>query len=308
MSVHRNDEIEELWGESLPPRKRNWLWLCLKYYPQMRPRATRGSQGEQFLPINWSPPGFIHGNTEHELLFLLKHYSQSDPTIFNPIPSLKSEQVFIRESEFDWIGDDARKLRLCVNWVQANLGVFVPDAQARFGDRDYLICIFDTLAPPILEKQQNLSDLKSSWEIYSSQTFYLGWFKSDDEGERCKFAWECLSKRPSLRWKMGFSQFSNATDVQFFFDNLAASDDEKRSHVDHVKKLWSQKKYRERQDRKNVKQYNFVFTGDTNRDLNKLAKQLGVSRTEVLVQLIYCAAKYGMPLGPMSPPPSTIAR
>lgn len=242
---------------------------------------------------------FHGGDIEFELKMLVGMHATS-------IPSLRLERTFNQLADFDWIDEhDARQLHWLINRIHKGLNLEVPDARARLSDRDYFICLVDLVGQPVLNKKHHLSTLHGSWLAHLKDTSYLNWFGNDDDLGRCEFAWQTLESRLEstladsiqLNPIIGreFRIYAGGVGLKCYFDSLQASDFEKKSHVDHVKKLWNQRKYREKQQKNNVRQRNFVLADTTIKNLDKLAKEHGVSRTEALERLIELAAKYGMP-------------
>lgn len=282
------DEIDTLWGEPLSQRARNWLWLCLRYYPTQRPSANLSPDESQINPLVGLPNGCPSGKRDVELGFLLMYYQAH-------IPWLKREQSFLKDEDLEWIKDSQRQFAWLMNKEQMALRVLPLGGQAYLNSRDYYICIIDAVTASLEQKYTHIQSLKFEWEKLLADSSYLNWFSGPEELERCQFAWEILPKIKGMTVWMLPKIFSSAIEVQIYFDGLNVVNVEKKSFVDSIRRSWNQKKYREKQEKKNVKQYNFVFAGDTNRNLDKIANQLGVSRTAVLEQLIKYAAKYGMP-------------
>ncbi|NKF94859.1 hypothetical protein GO290_01930 [Ralstonia solanacearum] len=267
--------------------------MCLKYFSLSRP--TQYWQN----PVNpTAPPPLWEGDFDSELEQLL----MTRPAA---ILMLRTGRAFNQITDFDWINKDIRQLNWLIDHVTKGLNLDIPDARAKFSDRDYFICLIDLIALPVVDKRHYLSGLHRSWMDHLKNTSYLNWFSGDDEPERCDFSWKILDSRlkstllDSIQLDpivgQEFRKYPGGVGLKCYFDSLQASDYEKKSHVDHIKKLWSQKKYREKLEKNKVRQRNFVLSDATMKNLDKLAKGLGMSRTEALERLITLAARHGMP-------------
>ncbi|MGG1945927.1 hypothetical protein AB1286_14090 [Trinickia sp. NRRL B-1857] len=288
--------VEKLWQGHLSPRERNWLWICLKFFPTVRPNRLDTYPGERVVPMSITPSSFTEEGQFGEMYQLL---SRNNAAI-NP---LKIEKIFNSQDDFAWIENDIRQLRWLIEQIQRALNFGIPDARARLGDRDYFICLLDVATVPLHVKKGYLEQLRRIWLENLKTTSYLNWF-DDEEFERCEFAFQSLAPRMMGYLGFGPDKFSSGTEIKSYFDFLQISSYEKKSHIDHVKKLWSQKVYRKRLEKAKVRQRNFVLPETTIKSLENVAKKAGLSRTKVLEQLIYFADKYGMPAeqSPVPPP------
>lgn len=270
--------------------------MCLKYFSLGRPLQFREN-----MVMPTAPPPLLEGDVDFELEQLL----MARPAA---IPMLRVGRDLNQAGDFDWIQNDIRQLIWLIDRVHKGLNLDAPDAQAKFTARDYLICLIDLVALPVVDKRGYLSNLHQSWLRHLRDTSYLNWFSTDDDPDRCDFAWQIFDSR--LKYTLldsiqldpvvgqEFRKFEGGVGLKCYFDSLQLSNYEKKSHVDHVKKLWSQKKYREKQVKNKVRQRNFVLSDATMKNLDKLAKGLDVSRTEALERLIELAARHGMPGAP----------
>jgi len=230
----------------------------------------------------------VDSDIDAELEQLLRHQAIS-------ISEIRAGRHLNKIEDFDWVSMDDRQLDWLIKHAQLWLKIKIPDAEARLNKRDYFICLIDLAFLPILEKRNYLSALHQSWLSHLKDTSYLNWFFGDDEMARCDFAWQILDSRLGSMIGQEFKKYPGGAGVKCYFDSLQASEYEKRNHIDHIKKLWSQKKYREKLEKNKVRQRNFVLADATIKSLDKLARELGVSRTEALERLIELAARHGMP-------------
>lgn len=216
------------------------------------------------------------------------------------IPMLRAGRCFTQDADFDWITDNARQLYWLINALHSALKFEIGDARARFSSRDYYICLVDLVMQPIADKLHYIKQQQQLWAGHLRSTSYLDWFSDDIDEERHAFSWKALESRlapamPFFRWGDADTwRQKGGVGLKCFFDSLRISDHEKKSHVDHIRKLWSQRKYREKLEKNKVRQRNFVLSDTTMADLDKLAKQLGISRTETLERLIELATKQGI--------------
>ncbi|MGZ2744444.1 hypothetical protein [Burkholderia stagnalis] len=285
------DKIEELWGELPLPRERIWLWMRLKYFFDSRPAPTIRLDVPVVEAITQAKSLIEDGDIDTELEQLLKQRATF-------ISTVRRGRHFNQIEEFDWVSLDYRQLYWMIRRIHNWLGISVPEAEARLSKRDYLICLMDLAPLSTLDKKNYLSRLHQSWLTHLKDTSHLNWFSGDDEIARCDFAWQIIDSRLGTMIGQEFKKYPGSTGVKCYFDSLLVSEYEKKSHVDHVKKLWGQRKYREKLEKNKVRQRNFVLSDVTIKNLDKLAKELRVSRTEALERLIELAAKHGMPSAP----------
>ncbi|EON11357.1 hypothetical protein [Pandoraea sp. SD6-2] len=166
---------------------------------------------------------------------------------------------------------------------------------------------------PIADKRNYLQQRQQLWMEHLKRTSYLDWFGDEMDLEQQVFSWKVLESRLmptsflSLQSTSDIWKQKGGIGLKCYFDTLQVSNYEKKSHVEHIRKLWSQRKYREKLEKNKVRQRNFVLSDATMVDLDTLAKKLGISRTETLERLIELAARYGLPgarVMPHTPPAS----
>lgn len=273
--------------------------MYLKFFRNGLPNQFLHFSNSSAIQTVKSEGQFLGGDIEFELEKLLQIHASL-------IPTMQLGRLFIQLEDFDWINEgDVRQLHWLTDCVHVSLNFEVPEARARLSDRNYLICLLDLVALPVLEKRNYLFSLHQAWIGHLKNTSYLNWFSDEDELERCDFAWEVLESRLGSNLLNSFQSFPVAgqefrkyqgdVGLKCYFDFLRISDLEKKFHVDHIRKLWNQRKYRERQEKNKVRQRNFVLSDTTIKNLDKLAKGLGISRTEALERLIELATKHGLP-------------
>lgn len=280
--------IVELWGELPSQRERRWLWMWLKYFFPGRPIQSIQRGALLIESVTQIKSLILDGDIDAELEQLLRQHSAS-------IPTLHEGRIFNQTTDFDWVEEDNRQLCWLIDCIHIWMGIRIPDAEARLSKRDYFICLMDLVLLSALDKRNYLSQLHQSWLRHLKDTSYLNWFFGTDEGARCDFAWQILDSRLGSMIGQEFKKYPGGAGVKCYFDSLQASEYEKRNHIDHIKKLWGQKKYREKLEKNKVRQRNFVLADATIKNLDKLARELGVSRTEALERLIELAARHGMP-------------
>lgn len=290
--------IADYWGEMPSSRERRWLWAWLKYFFPGRPVLLMRLSASPIESIVHVKSPLLDGDIDFELEQMLRGHAAS-------IQTLHAGRFFNRTEDFDWIGTDDRQLCWLIYRTRNFLKLEIPDAEARFSKRDYFICLMDLILGSLLDKKNHLATLHQSWLRHLQDTSYLNWFSDDDEPGRCDFAWQVLDTRMQYTLSdsiqinpvigQEFRKYPGGTGLKSYFDSLQVSDFEKQSHVAHIKKLWSQRKYRKKQEKNKIRQRNFVLPDATIKDLDKLAKGLGVSRTQVLERLIDLAVRHGMP-------------
>jgi hypothetical protein len=284
------ERISELWGDSPSEREKRWLWMYLKFFCDSRPQPSM-ALGMPFVETILQPKVRIFdGDIDAELEQMLRLPGTN-------MPGIKAGRFFIQADKFEWIESGGRQLLWLTDRVHNWLRVRIPDAEARFSGLDYLICLMDLPLMSILDKTNRLSQFHQEWLRHSKSTAYLNWFDDGDELARCHFAWEVLDSRLGSMISWEYKKTAGGAGLKCYFDALQLSEYEKKSHVAHIKKLWSQRRYRANQEKSKVRQRNFVLSDATMKGLDKLADQLSVSRTEALVRLIEGAVRHGMPGG-----------
>lgn len=296
--------ISKLWGSNPSEREQRWLWLRLKHFAYFVPTAFWQMQGTPSFVVPSIDIAITTGGIESELLQLLEKYKST-------IPKFRASRCFTQDIDFDWVTDDVRQLNWLINSLHSALNFEITDARARFSDREYFICLIDLVMLPIADKRTYLLQQQQSWARHLRNTSYLNWLGDNVDPERNAFSWKILESRIILAPMV--SQWSNpdiwkqkgGMGLKCYFDTLQISDYEKKSHIDHIRKLWSQRKYREKLEKNKVRQRNFVLSDTTMADLDKLAKKLGTSRTEALERLIEMTTRYGLPGAQATPNTST---
>lgn len=263
------------------------MWMSFKYFPYGPP------------PSFAEPVISDFANREIGDIYLeLEMFLASPPSSF---ARLKAARDLVPWEDFEWIkGKNIRQLCWAIDHIHKEFKFTIATARAKLGDHDYFICLIDILS--IYQKRAFLSNLSEKWAVHLRDTSYLNWFSDEDESERCELAWNALKSRlaPLTNQKIlgqSYRKYSGSVGIKCFFDSLEMSAHEKKSHADHVKRIWSQQKYRLKLKKEKVRQRNFVLSDATIHSLDTLAKGLSVSRTEALEHLIELAALHGMPGG-----------
>lgn len=259
MAVLHHDELEELLGKKFSTyRNQIWLWHFLD-----NPFGTlhQGAFG----------PGARDCMARH-----LKNRPELKDSIFNNFGS-----SLLPDEEFNWIGGGERQNEFVLKDLTSRLG-WVTLHNSLVG-RDRTIAMIDASPVGASAKYVALAWAKKAWAQHIESDRFFRWFGARDEEARCKFLWDWLLKnRPDyVRYKIPFSEVSSAL---LFFDRSLVSASEKELIADKVKKAFSLRKHRDKQDGK--KQCNLMLHERTINLLEKMAGTYGLSKAEVLEILI----------------------
>lgn len=250
-------------------RQEIWLWLHLYYerIGELLPKSCGGlsMQGDILDTLSRAT------------------YLRSD--------EIKTEidQQLVPDEQLSWITEDERQL----SWLRRHLPREVQDLPWRLvhlTDREHLIARLDIWdADPaykadLADKADLIKNLHQDWNRHTARDSDFDWFRErKTEAERCKCAWEWLEKKylhPTHRRE----RIDSYQTLLMFFDREDLTREKQQDMVKKIKQRWN----RQQLDVRNPesKQVNVMLTAETINQLDRLAKQHGLSRVKVVAKLI----------------------
>ncbi len=157
--------------------------------------------------------------------------------------------------------------------------------------REELIARLDFLNIRIDNKQDILTHLKTAWVKHKTQDKYFAWYSSaGKEKLKCKIAWQWY--QDNHRWSATTAtEFSKLEDVLEFLDGTDFNLEEKRFQLSEIKKKF--KAQETATNRTGKKQTNLSLSDQARKQLEQLAKNERLSKTEVIELLIGNAFESG---------------
>lgn len=255
-----NPAISRIVKDKISPREKTWMWLNFR------------SNG-----FNVSYQEFNKDYVEN-----LKNKNM----VLGQITG-QYEINFIDERHFDWIADNARQTKFLLKKIEESnmLPVNFEQLLGQVSNNlsDHITAAIDYSAGTLNLKIQFLDILKTSWEEITQTDKALNWFNKGDSADKINFAWEWIIDSVDGIQK-NCAQPKNHYELLIIFDFLDHTHIEKLFFINSMRKIWTQRKYRENlQDKK---QYNFVLTKKAIAGLDKIAKKYEISRTQALEILL----------------------
>ena len=161
---------------------------------------------------------------------------------------------------------------------------------------EILIGLLDAFLPfesnPSHRKRQRLLSWQTDCARHQSQKVYFDWYiKGGREKQKCEIAWQWYRENHPNELGLLF-KFSKLADVQGFLDDSGFMIDEKRYHLEQIKKKF--KSMRVQDSRRARTQTNLSLSYDSRTKLDQLAERERMSKTEVIELLIQGAHEKGM--------------
>jgi len=261
--------------EQFDEREFRWAWEEL---------AQRGLK----LPA-W---GTILGRNERERALDSALLTRADSgALVEFLLDVKKEKLLSLES-FDWVNwDDDRQMIWLLNLLRNALTftAFVeeqraPELMIRGARKQAFIFLFDILDLSKQQKESWLARMKVEWAQVRTPDSLTRWLKRSDQ-KQLEWALTYLVNhgQPSIFTpfvnKDYFAAILTSFDRMFVEDNYRAE-----LFILKMRKTWSQKKYRD--SGKAKKAYYLSLSKDTRLMLDQLARQQGISSSEVVESLI----------------------
>lgn len=142
------------------------------------------------------------------------------------------------------------------------------------------------------DKRSILDQLQARWVQNQYEDKYFTWYASaDKEKERCESAWYWYKDNHS-NCTSNIEKFVRSDDVLTFLDHCPFTLDEKRFHLEQIKKKF--KAQQTGANRKGKRQTNLTLSDDTSKVLDHLAEKYRMTKTELVECLIQNAHERGM--------------
>lgn len=205
----------------------------------------------------------------------------------------RRKSTILDERELAWIGNDPR----LINWLSHQINdisrPYHLDLPASISPRDSFFLRIDSWDNSVDNKIRYIDRLKSGWAQLQAEDKYFSWLKRDKKEKlRCGAAWDWYQEEHS-RTFYGIPRFQNLGELFLFLDTSEFRLDEKRYHLEQIKR---ELKRRESLDRlKNKAQTNFALSKDVRRQLDNLVDEQQQTMVAVIERLIRHASEHGMP-------------
>lgn len=254
------------------PRVLTWLWLVLEA------KGSRLSPDEFGVEAMYDEMGdFAYNERLHDLL--------NDEYQTSMLP----------EHSLEWIDKNGRQ----VNWLFYKLkeerNRLPRQYPVKLNVREKFIAAIDYLAIPLSKKEKLIEQLNRSWVRHSAEDKHYDWFKGSQPKLRCEIAWNWYQENYPRRMRETL-KFKNLSDVLVFLDTSGFELDEKRFHIEQIKKKFNLNKTKANLDGK--KQTNLALREEIREQFDELAKKERMTLVEIAEHLIQHAHRYGMPQKP----------
>lgn len=251
-----------------------WLWLNLYYerIGDLSPESCGGlsMQGEIFGALSKAP------------------HIRSDA-----IKADIDEQL-VPDEQLSWITEDERQL----SWLRRHLPLEVrglPRGVVHLTDREHLIARLDLWNAALADKVDLIEDLCLRWSAYTAWDRDFEWFLDKKEGAaRCKCAGEWLEENYPT-FDHGPERVGSYQTLLMFFDQKNLTREKQQRIIRKIKQRWNLRQLQVRNP--DSKQVNVMLAAETISQLDRLAKQHGVSRAKVVAKLIGNESELGLYLG-----------
>lgn len=277
------DELCAVLGDAVPldGRARNWLWL---YLEENGAKFNSNDFGSSLMD-------------EVMARFIEKERYSIDRLISDYNDSVLPDEYF------KWISPkDERQIEYLLQELEREIGIRRSIFPARLLGRNLLIAMIDMWGERISRKQRRLDQLKARWATKLQEDKALDWFRAEkgSEGERCNLAWEWLmrNKLKDSRYSSDSrilarsNPISNHSELLALLDDLKWTEEKKIIFVDKVKKNWSQRNYRKRNE--GSKQCNLLLSNEAISRLDELADNYGLTKAKVIEILLKCEMENGL--------------
>lgn len=213
------------------------------------------------------------------------------PRIVSRLNALK-DQYLVPDDHLAWITNEERQQAWLWRELNRNEVMHLPASLVHLTGRDEVIARLDIWDVDLGRKTRTINTLHRDWLRHTERDADFEWFKDKKEGEaRCSCAWQWLkNKRSDLCSER--VPFTSYTELLIFFDRVQLEPYEQKDVLKKVMQDWARKQHNERN--KDSKQVNVMLTMHTISQLDRLAKQHGMSRAKVVAKLIGKESELGL--------------
>lgn len=203
------------------------------------------------------------------------------------------DRTLLPQEDFSWVeptGRQASWLIIKLEEIQTLPEITIPSDITR---KELLIAYFDCIEAALPTKKDYLIFLKRAWVERQVDELGFSWYlSSGQEKLKCRTAWEWYqAKHPDAAEISPI--FRNLEDIIAFLDRTAFKPDEKRYHLEQIKKKY--KALETKAGRQNKRQTNLSLSDESRSQLNALARESGMTKTQLVEHLILSATVYGLP-------------
>ncbi|WP_199544141.1 hypothetical protein [Paraburkholderia kururiensis] len=262
-----NDPLRAVFGRKLSRREVVWLWLAL------RDESDYADPGEFGAP-----------DMEARMTGIILRFSLKEKLIE------RHKATMLPEHAFEWIKNDRRQL----NWLDWSLrydrtpGCFT-NTPVALSIRDTVVALLDYKNQSTQNKIYQINGLKAQWSLLQEEDKFFSWFKTSGNTKlKCQTAWDWYISHNLFRFRHPH-RFSNLEDIFLFLDTSNFKIDEKRFHIEEIKKEWKRNQVKKNLNGK--KQTNLALSDEARRKLDQLAEMWGQTMVTVVERLILEAHK-----------------
>lgn len=272
MAVRNNDQLQLFFPDwDLDDRVINWLWLVLR------------DEGAELHVDDFGTPSMWDS-----MAYFISH----NRGLINEMEDAKS-RFFIPEHDLKWIEKTGRQPTWLLRRYLQNSDNRAPRCPVYLNPRQKLVALLDYSNSTIFDKQSTLDLLRADWVQHQVDDRCFNWYGSGDkEKQKCQIAW-CWYQDNRRRAATYVEKFIKLEDVLVFLDGTHFSLDEKRYHLEQIKKKF--KAHQTQANREGKKQTNISLSDNARLQLDRLAKKEKRTKTEVIELLIQNAHEHGMP-------------
>lgn len=181
--------------------------------------------------------------------------------------------------------------RRATTWMRNELRLQAPQGGAwlprALEPWDELIALIDLSDGSVEEKLAMIEGLTQRWARHLHDDQYFRWLKGLDEKRRCGIAWDWYSRYGKSNPPA--PRFQSYEDIACFWDATIWKVDEKRLHLEQIKKYWKNLQIKESQAGK--KQTNVLLSNEATAALDYLTTRWGMTKKEVFDKLLRDAAR-----------------
>lgn len=296
MALHTDDRLQSFFpGWVLDDRSLVWLWLQLN-------KHGAGFHEDDFntLDIREEMANYLTDNED-----LIRKIERAQKSAFIPEHDLRwidksgRQPTWLLKQHLDTIPQPPQLpshlttrerlitlLDFCDGIVprkQDTIGLS-PQPQPDLTTRESLMAIVGLSDTTISTKQDALKDWQAAWVQHQVDDRYFNWYSiGSEEKQKCRIAWQWYQDNHRLEASYA-EAFSKPTDVLEFLDDTSFSLDEKRFHLEEIKKKFKAQQIAAK--RKDKKQTNLSLSDDARKKLDFLAKRRRMTKTELIELLI----------------------
>ncbi|NYT66796.1 hypothetical protein H0A58_12575 [Alcaligenaceae bacterium] len=283
MAITTNDLLQEFFPNwILDDRAISWLWLILK---EQENEVKNNNNEDYFRTDDHDAPG---------MRYKMACYIDSDKNLINKIENWRSRS-FVPEHDLSWIDKSGRQPTwLLKEYLSNNHDSYnrSPRLPPRLTPRQQLIALLDFSDEAISRKQSTLKRLQAAWVQHQVDDRHFNWYASGSaEKQKCRIAWQWYQDKHRREARYA-EEFSRVTDVLEFLDNTRFSLDEKRFHLEEIKKKF--KAQQVAANRRGKRQTNLALSDDVRKKLDELSEKEGMNKKELVEFLIEKAYELGI--------------